>query len=152
MGEQGCPVLLLEGHCPGDVCVAFFNVPSGNKDAPMPNPLMEEEIHRLFNRDNECFKIHPRVLHNGLLLWRHFHAPKHEAAQNETWLVASPVSHMPSWAVLGHSKQLRFPDLLPSVRRSGYARLSFTRHNNNNRNFQESVLKQDGARLWTVTL
>ncbi len=24
---------------PGDVCVTFFNVPPGNKDAVMPNPL-----------------------------------------------------------------------------------------------------------------
>ncbi len=24
---------------PGDVCVAFFNVPPGNKDAVTPNPL-----------------------------------------------------------------------------------------------------------------
>ncbi len=24
---------------PGDVCVAFFNVPPGNKDAMTPNPL-----------------------------------------------------------------------------------------------------------------
>ncbi len=28
---------------PGDVCVVFFNIPPGNKDAVMPNPLIEEE-------------------------------------------------------------------------------------------------------------
>ncbi len=28
---------------PGDVCVTFFNVPPGNKDAVTPNPLIEEE-------------------------------------------------------------------------------------------------------------
>ncbi len=59
-----------------------------------------------------------------VLLWRHFHAPKHDAAQNEAWLVTLPVSHMASWAGLGHSKRPKFPDLLPSVWRSGYARLA----------------------------
>ncbi len=29
---------------PGDVCVAFFNVPPGNKDAVTPNPFTEEEV------------------------------------------------------------------------------------------------------------
>ncbi len=29
---------------PGDVCVAFFNLPSGNKDAVMPNSLTKEEV------------------------------------------------------------------------------------------------------------
>ncbi len=53
--------------------------------------------------------------------------PKHDVAQNETWLVALPVSHMASWAVLGHSKRPRFPDLLPSFLRSGYARLGLAR-------------------------
>ncbi len=28
---------------PGDVCVAFFNVPPRNKDAVAPNPLTKEE-------------------------------------------------------------------------------------------------------------
>ncbi len=39
---------------PGDVCVAFFNVPPGNKEAVMPNPLTKEEGHRVFNCDDEC--------------------------------------------------------------------------------------------------
>ncbi len=64
-----------------------------------------------------------RVLHTSLLLWRHFHAPKHDAAQNETWLVALPVSLMASWAGLGHSKRPKFPDVQQSAWRSGYARL-----------------------------
>ncbi len=29
---------------PGDVCVAFFNVPPGNKDAVMPNPLTKDAL------------------------------------------------------------------------------------------------------------
>ncbi len=28
---------------PGNVCIAFFNVLPGNKDAVMPNPLTKEE-------------------------------------------------------------------------------------------------------------
>ncbi len=36
---------------PGDVCVAFFNVPPGNKDAVMPNLLTEEESRRVINCD-----------------------------------------------------------------------------------------------------
>ncbi len=38
---------------PGDMCVAFFNVPHGNKDAMMPNSLMKEESHRVYNCENE---------------------------------------------------------------------------------------------------
>ncbi len=34
---------------PGDVCVAFFNVPPGNKDAVTPNPLTKEESCRVYN-------------------------------------------------------------------------------------------------------
>ncbi len=30
-------------------------------------------------RGIESFKIRQRALHTGLLLWRHFHAPKHDA-------------------------------------------------------------------------
>ncbi len=37
----------------GDVCVAFFNVPPGNKDDVMPNPLTKEESHRVYNCDDE---------------------------------------------------------------------------------------------------
>ncbi len=37
-----------------DVCVAFFNVPTGNKDAMAPNPLMEEQSRHVYNRDSEC--------------------------------------------------------------------------------------------------
>ncbi len=38
---------------PGDMCVAFFNVPPGNKDAVMPNPLTKEESRRVCNCDDE---------------------------------------------------------------------------------------------------
>ncbi len=38
---------------PGDVCVAFFNVPPGNKDAVTPNPLTKEESHRVYNGDDK---------------------------------------------------------------------------------------------------
>ncbi len=38
---------------PGDVCVALFNVPPGNKDAVSPNPLMERESCRVCNCENE---------------------------------------------------------------------------------------------------
>ncbi len=34
---------------PGDVCVAFFNVPRGNKNAMAPNPLMKEASCRVYN-------------------------------------------------------------------------------------------------------
>ncbi len=38
---------------PGDVCVAFFNVPPGNKDAVTPNPLAKDESHRDYKYDDE---------------------------------------------------------------------------------------------------
>ncbi len=38
---------------PGDVCVAFFNVPPGNKEAVSPNPLTKVESHQVYNCDDE---------------------------------------------------------------------------------------------------
>ncbi len=38
---------------PGDVCVACFNVPPGNKDAVTPNPLMKEESRPVYKCDGE---------------------------------------------------------------------------------------------------
>ncbi len=38
---------------PGDVCVAFFNVPPGNKDAVTTNPLAKEESRRVYKCDGE---------------------------------------------------------------------------------------------------
>ncbi len=38
---------------PGDLCVAFFNVPPGNKDAVTPNPLTKEESRRVYKCDDE---------------------------------------------------------------------------------------------------
>ncbi len=37
----------------GDVCVAFFNVPPGNKDAVAPNPLTKEESCRIYKCDDK---------------------------------------------------------------------------------------------------
>ncbi len=36
---------------PGDVCVAFFDVLPGNKNAVIPNPFREEERRRVYNCD-----------------------------------------------------------------------------------------------------
>ncbi len=117
---------------PGDVCVTFFNVMPGNKDAVTPNPLTKEEsivfttvtmsayqdqLNAGFSKVCEIFK----VLHTSLLLWRHFHVPKRDAERNELWLVVWHVL-MASWAGLGQWKLPWFPDLQPSVWRSGYAR------------------------------
>ncbi len=38
---------------PGDVCVAFFNVLPGNKEAVTPNPLKKEESRRVYKCDGE---------------------------------------------------------------------------------------------------
>jgi len=38
----------------GNLYGVFFNVPPGNKAVGMPNPLMEEESHCVYNCDNEC--------------------------------------------------------------------------------------------------
>ncbi len=56
---------------PGDVCVAFFNVPPGNKDAVMPNPIMKEESRRVYKCDDERLSgstkrwIQPSVWRSG---------------------------------------------------------------------------------------
>ncbi len=67
---------------------------------------------KMSSLQHRIFQICQRVLHTGLLLWWHFHAHKHDAAQNETWLVALPVSHMASWLGLGQSNRSKFPDRL----------------------------------------
>jgi len=36
----------------GNLYGVFFNVPPGNKAVGMPNPLMEEESHCVYNCDN----------------------------------------------------------------------------------------------------
>ncbi len=69
------------------------------------------------------FKIHPRVSHTSLLLWRHFHTPKCDAEWNELWLVVWHVGQTASWAGFDQGMQSYIPDLQPSVWRSGYARL-----------------------------
>ncbi len=38
---------------PGDVCVAFFNVPPGNKDVVTTNPLAKEESRHVYKCDGE---------------------------------------------------------------------------------------------------
>ncbi len=38
---------------PGDASVAFFNVPPGNKDTVVPNPLTKEESRRVYKCDDE---------------------------------------------------------------------------------------------------
>ncbi len=49
----------------GDVCVAFFNVSPGNKDAVTPSPLMKEESRRVYNCDDEYLSV--GVLRSGFL-------------------------------------------------------------------------------------
>ncbi len=94
---------------PGDVRVAFFNVPPGNKDAVTPNPLTKEESHRVYNGDDKrlsgsnkrwifksmwniknsqhrIFQIRPRVLHTDIvpLLWRHCYCGDISTPRNVT--------------------------------------------------------------------
>ncbi len=107
---------------PGDVCVVFFNVPPGNKDAMVPKPLTEEESRHVYNCDDECVSGSTK-LWVFKSMWGCFHAPKHDAARNKMWLVALPVSQMASWVGFDHSKWPRFPVLLLSVWRSDYTRL-----------------------------
>ncbi len=92
-----------------ETCVAFFNVPPGNKDAVALNPLTKEESRRVYNCDDKrlsgsttrwfqkyvkylkvrhrIFKIRPRVSHTGLVLW--WHSTPLNVTLNETncdWL------------------------------------------------------------------
>ncbi len=47
----------------------------------------------------KVFKIRPRVSHTGLLLWRHFHAPRRDAERNKLWLVVWHVGQTTSWSM-----------------------------------------------------
>ncbi len=48
----------------------------------------------------ESLKYVPRVLHTSLLLWGHFHAPKHDAAQNGNWLLYLSVICPLEWSLV----------------------------------------------------
>ncbi len=143
---RSCPLIVELYRISGDVCVAFFTVPPGNKDAVTPNPLTKEKavvfttvmtsayqdqqmldfpkyVKYFKSLQRRIFKIRSRFLHTGLLLWRHFHAPKRDTERNELWLVVWHVAQTASWAGLGQWKLPYIPDLQPSVWRSGYARL-----------------------------
>ncbi len=76
------------------------------------------QLHAGFSKVCEIFKIRPRVSHIGLLLWRHFHAPKRDAEGNDLWLVVWHVGQTASWAGFG---QWNLPSI--PVWRSGYSRL-----------------------------
>ncbi len=122
----------------GDVCVAFFNVSPGNKEAVTPNPPKKEESRRVYKCEANAYQsqlkagfsevcekckvcgiiflnyireFHTRVL----LLWWHFHAQKRDAEQNELWLVVWHVGQTASWAGLGQWMQPYVPDLQQSV-------------------------------------
>ncbi len=85
---------------PGDMCVAFFNVPPENKDAVAPNPsrkkkavvftnvttnAYQDQLHAGFSKVCEIFKESLKYVREfyTLLLWQHFHAPKCDAERNE---------------------------------------------------------------------
>ncbi len=57
---------------PGDLCVAFFNVPSGNKDAVTPNPLTKEESRRVYKCDDEHLSgSTKRWIFKSMWWWKH---------------------------------------------------------------------------------
>ncbi len=60
---------------------------------------------------HRIFKKFPRVSHTALLLWRNFHAPKRDAAQNKLWLVLWHVGPTASWAGLDQWTWPSIPDL-----------------------------------------
>ncbi len=83
------------------VCVAFrletkmlcCQTPSWKKKAVMftvvPNAVFSKVCEIFKVCGIESLKYVVQILHSGLLLWQHFHAHKHDTAQNETWLIAS---------------------------------------------------------------
>ncbi len=127
----------------GDVRVAFFNIPPGNKDAVMPNPLTKAvlfttvtanayqgELNTGFSKVCEIFSVrgieslkYIREFHTLCYCGNISHAPKQDAERNELWLVVWHVGQTASWAGLDHWRLSSIPDLQPSVWRSGYERL-----------------------------
>ncbi len=104
---SGVSNLLTYTGFPGDMCLTFFNVLPGNKDAVMPKPLRKKrdfmfttettsayqhqlnagfsKVCEIFKVCDRIFKIHSRVLHTSLLLWWDFHALKRDAETNCDW-------------------------------------------------------------------
>ncbi len=81
---------------PGDVCVAFrletkmlcWQTSSWKNKAVMftavPNAVFSKVCEIFKVCGIESLKYVVQILHSGLLLWQHFHAHKHDTAQNET--------------------------------------------------------------------
>ncbi len=126
---------------PGDMCVAFFNVPPGNKDAVVPNSLTKEESRRVYKCDGdqnrlnagfskvcEIFKVctmetikYIREIHTPVCYCGNISTPWN-VTLNETncdWLSVK----RPHERALNNEYSHIFPDLQPSVWRSCYARL-----------------------------
>ncbi len=51
---------------PGDVCVAFFNVPPEKKNAVAPNPLTKEKSCRVYNCDDERLGTNKRWIFKSM--------------------------------------------------------------------------------------
>ncbi len=114
---------------PGDVCVAFFIVPPGNKDAMAPNPLTKEEsrclqlttsacqdqLNAAFSKVCEIFKVHGI---ESLKYVREFYTPvcncgdistPRNMTLNETncdWLCDMSVKWPHGWALANESCHL----------------------------------------------
>ncbi len=111
-----------------ETCVAFFNVPPGNKDVVAPNSLTKEESRRVYNRDAERlsgstkrwgYKSMWNI--SSLKYIREFHTPvcyygnistnpKRDAERNELWLV---VWHVSYGRTLTNETLPSIPDLQP---------------------------------------
>ncbi len=103
---------------PGDVCVAFFNITPGNKDAVSSNPLTKEKRHPVYNCDAErlsgstkrwvsevCGKCKVHWI-ESLKYIRELYTPvcycgDISVPRNELWLVVWHVSQTGSWVGLG---------------------------------------------------
>ncbi len=111
-----------------DVCVVFFNVLPGNKDAVTPNSLMKEESRRVYNCDDEHLSestkrwIFKTVWNISSLRHRIFqiHSRGCYCGDISTpWNVTLQETYcywLDSWAGLGQWMRPSIPDLQPSVR------------------------------------
>ncbi len=113
---------------PGDVCVPFFNAkPPHERRKPSCLQMWRrtrirvdwmldfKSMWNISSSWHRTFKIHLKVSHISLLLWRHFHAPKRDAERNELRLVVWHVSQTASWAGLGQWLRPSIPEIQPSV-------------------------------------
>ncbi len=119
---------------PGDVCVAFFNVPPGNKDAVVPNHSLEKKAVEF---STVTMSIYQDQLNAGFSkVCEIFNVCGIESLKclRVLYCYCGKIS-----TPLNNSMRPMFPDFQPSVWKSGYVRLIIARNRKLNVGYKPDI-------------